>query len=423
MAGNKPPNLDHLGTRRKAAPQNQNREPFAPAGGRTQAAPMQAVGALASPAPGEYLLHATAPLVLGTGRPLDFGLGGETLDFPFPATVAGALRAALQVAGGHPPDPFVDPDSVSLHWLTLMRQWPTPEPLFARPADAAYLGGRLMRLAPEPVASDTHTDLPAGLQGLALPTDAAHAKPDPAPSWWTAAELSAWLCDPGASQLLGPYPVGDPGPKAVRRTHVVIDPGGRGAVEGGLFRSTGIELGGPSGYSLAVSCDAHGLHGAARRLGGEGRFVRFEAAPTPAMRTPPDAVRRALNEAVRVRVLLVTPAVFESGGWHPDWLSPRGSGAGQQLHGDWPGEADHSESAGLTLVAAAISRAQSYSGWQPAQAGQPAGPGRAWRVVPAGSVYWFDLPAGANALSLWGRSLCTGQWLRDGWGRCVVGTA
>ena len=51
-------------------------------------------GTVTDGAPGPaVLLHPTAPLVFGTGKPLDFGIGGDTLPFPYPATVAGALRA------------------------------------------------------------------------------------------------------------------------------------------------------------------------------------------------------------------------------------------------------------------------------------------------------------------------------------------
>jgi hypothetical protein len=147
----------------------------------------------------------------------------------------------------------------------------------------------------------------------------------------------------------------------------------------------------------------------------------------------------------------VTPAVFEQGGWRPDWIKEVNEGGLSRLVGDWPaqdsvadgravlaasGTAKDSAPAaagaapttisGLRVVAAAIMRAQNWSGWQPESPGARPGPGRAWRVVPAGSVFWFELPAGSdigNPVALWGQSLCMGHWQRDGWGRCVVGVA
>jgi hypothetical protein len=436
MAGNKPKSLDHLGPRRgnvgpaggpsgarAGAPGGGGAAPGASAAKPAPAPPRAPLG---PPQPGEYLLHPTAPLVFGTGRPLDFGLGGETLAFPYPATVAGALRAAVQAARGRAPDPFAEPDSLQLNWLTLARLQPGIEPLFPRPADAVHLGGKRSRLQPQPMPADVYLDLPAGLDRLCLDVDAGEGKPDEAPAWWSAGEMEAWLLAPGARQP-GPYPGGDRGPIDAPRMHNVIDPLGRGTIEGGLFRSTGLDFAGRSGYALAVSCTALDLDGAARRLGSEGRFARLEASPLLLLRKAPASLAQALAGARRFRCVLVTPAIFEQGGWRPDWIGQQGAGREATLLGDWPADGTAPTVAGLRLVAAAIQRAQSWSGWQPAGQGQPAGPGRAWRVVPAGSVFWFELAEGASvqggAAALWGRSLCTGHWQRDGWGRCLIGTA
>lgn len=457
-SGNRPMSLDHLGARQRAtpgAPRPGQAAPLPP-GRAVPPAPARAAAATPTPTlqpagpsvPGEYLLHPTAPLVFGTGRPLDFGLGGETLSFPFPATVAGALRAAVQATRGKVPDPFAEPDGLELRWLTLARLRPQVQPLFPRPADAVHLGGRRTRLRPEPVPAGVYTDLPSGLESLVLAPDAGNGKPDEASPWWTADELVQWLAAPDAAPAAAAYPGGDAGPRTAPRTHNVIDPRGKGTIDGGLFRSTGLDFAGRSGYALAVACSARDLDGAARRLGSEGRFARIEAVERLPLRTAPPDVTAALANARRFRCILVTPAVFERGGWCPDWIEERTEAGAQRLRGDWPaqpapagdaadgppaGSAKGSASpaaaeavAGMRLVAAAITRAQSWSGWQPEGRGTRPGPGRAWRVVPAGSVFWFELPESsgmANPVSLWGRSLCNGRWQREGWGRCVVGVA
>ena len=176
---------------------------------------------------------------------------------------------------------------------------------------------------------------------------------------------------------------------------------------------------GGGGYAIAVGCNANELEGQARRLGGEGRFVRIESnTSVPLPRTVPDELKAALQGETRVRCVLVTPALFETNGWFPDWMKE--DLATHKRSGEWGSDRGI---VSVTLVATAIARAQSYSGWRPDidPKGGP-GAGQAFRVVPAGSVFWFDVAEG-DGPKLWGRSLCQGQWQRDGWGICLVGLA
>lgn len=386
-----------------------------------------------------YLLHPRAPLVLGTGKPLDFGLGGDSLTFPFPNTVAGALRAAHSAQQGGVPDPYADIRGLALHQMALARfNWLQPEVpptlLLPRPVDAVYLNQKMLHLTPQPVPSDSWTDLPAGLQVLTLQgnDEDKKGKPDPAPAWWSTADYSQWLAKPAA---MVKHPIQnnlDTLPD--ERTHVVIDPRGKGAVSGGLFRSTGRDFGphrtptdrppprqdASHGYALAISTqEPQSLHGSTRRLGGEGRFVRFEQCKPDRLWTavtPPPG----LDKATRIRFILTTPAVFPEKGWHPDTLAynPTTNTIGGTLN-------ITGRSIAVQLLAAAINRAQSYSGWQQNSDSRP-GPGRPWRVVPAGSVYWLQVQAG-DAPALWEQSLCTNThtdaWQDNGWGRGLVGLA
>lgn len=361
----------------------------------------------------QYLIHPAAPLVFGTGRPLDFGLGGDTLPFPFPSTLAGAVRAAVAAQSGAAPDPFHGREEVRLGPTALVRLASdlTPQTLLLpRPADAVYVGGRVLPLVPGQVPGACWTDLPDGLAPLTL-HGAGDAKPDEANAWWTAAEMAAWLQAPRA--LDGPdRPVGDRGPRSATRTHVVIEArAAKGAEHGGLFRTKGMDFGPPlahGGYALWVTTSAGGLAGQPRRVGGEGRLSRIASPPRP-LELP--ALLPLADCAVRVRFVLTTPAVFPRNGWRPDWLP-----AGANAEGVVPGTDIR-----IRLAAAAITRAQSYSGWQPRDDGAGrAGPGQPWRVVPAGSVYWLDVVSG-DARALHGASLCEGRWRDDGWGYGLVG--
>lgn len=386
-----------------------------------------------------YLLHPRAPLVFGTGKPLDFGLGGDSLNFPFPSTVAGALNAAHSAAQGQQADPFAVIDGLNLQQLALARfNWLDPDGqptlLLPRPADSVYINGAMLHLAPQDPPQDCWTDLAPGLQVLALQGKAVDkhgkpvdkkGKPDPAPAWWTADDYSRWL---SAAKDRPTQAIQDePDTQADKRTHVVIDPLGKGAVTGGLFRSTGRDFGPPTqgssahaphGYALAIRAqEPQSLHGTTRRLGGEGRFVRFEKRDD-ALPWQSPAKPNGLAQATHIRFILTTPAVFPEKGWHPDGLAfDKASNTIQgYLH-------INGKAIAVQLLAAAITRAQSYSGWQPDEQGQP-NPGRPWRVVPAGSVYWLKLQSG-DAQALWGESLCTdsehGLWHSQGWGRGLVG--
>lgn len=384
-----------------------------------------------------YLLHPRAPLVFGTGKPLDFGLGGDTLNFPYPSTVAGALRATHSAQQGGVPDPYADIQDLQLHQMALARfNWLHPEEvptlLLPRPADAVYLNQKMLHLTPQPLAADSWTDLPKGLQVLTLQgnDEDKKGKPDPAPTWWNTTDYSRWLAKPSA---MAKHPVlNDHDTLPDERTHVVIDPHGKGAVTGGLFRSTGRDFGphhashqgehahqkASHGYALAIRTQGpQSLHGLTRRLGGEGRFVRFEqCAPQHlwSSATPP----QGLDKATHIRFILTTPAVFPEKGWHPDTLAynPATNTIDGTLH-------IGGRAISVQLLAAAINRAQSYSGWPMGSDGRP-GPGRPWRVVPAGSVYWLQVQAG-DAPALWEQSLCANtqhdRWQDNGWGRGLVG--
>ena len=196
------------------------------------------------------------------------------------------------------------------------------------------------------------------------------------------------------------------------RTHVAIDDATGAAKEGGLFRSAGVEFGPQFGatangmtHALAVSVESSvALQGHHRRVGGEGRPARIAAC------TPPDiwpcATPAGLAAAKRIRLMLISPAVFPSGGFVPDGFESDKDGI--------VGTLNHVR---LRIFACALDRAGTYSGWQ------VDGPGRAYRVVPAGTVYWCDVLEGGDPTALWNRSLCPAPWNASGWGYVVAGHA
>ena len=122
----------------------------------------------------------------------------------------------------------------------------------------------------------------------------------------------------------------------------------------------------------------------------------------------PAGIRSALATATKVRMVLATPAVFKDG-WKPGWLTTG-------LEGDLSGVK-------LKLVGASNGRWKAVSGWSLAP---PRGPKPIRRMVPAGSVYFFEVekPGDAAPLAdLWLQSVSDDQQeRRDGFGLALWGT-
>ena len=118
-----------------------------------------------------------------------------------------------------------------------------------------------------------------------------------------------------------------------------------------------------------------------------------------------------MSEASRLRMVLATPAVF-SRGWRPGWIGGEGNGTvpGTDIE--------------LRLVSAVTGRRQPISGWSYETGKRGIKPLR--RMVPAGSVYFFEAAKGIKREhweNLWLRSVCDDiQDQKDGFGSALWGT-
>jgi CRISPR-associated protein Cmr3 len=115
-----------------------------------------------------------------------------------------------------------------------------------------------------------------------------------------------------------------------------------------------------------------------------------------------------LGKTNLVRMVLATPALFKQG-WKPGWIGDDGKG----------------EFAGikLQLMGACVERWKPVSGWSYET---PRGPKPALRLVPAGSVYFFQTEGNAPSLAdHWlepvGDFSEDGQSGRDGFGLALWG--
>jgi len=407
-----------------------------------------------------FFIDPKAPLIFGDGRPFAGTERGDTLPFPLPSTLAGALRTAYGEQRNHD---FAHTYKALLN-LTVAGPLLVARSLgdncntvyFPKPADAVYFrqqeSTEAIRLRPVVLPSDQGgTDLPSGLLPVFLSQDT-KSKPDKGAAYWTLAHLTDWLTDDGpdviAAQDLGVSPLPQD-----HRTHVAVDAEKLTSEDGLLFQTTGLDFGprrwprpspSPSpaatrpygwqqqSFGLLVNCpdaaDEPFLSATPRlrTIGGERRPAWIEPADGlwPEIPATLDQALTNLSGTGGIRLMLVTPALFKHG-WLPDWLD-------ESLQGSPPGHPDIT----LQLCAAVLDRWQAFSGWDlqadrrhEKESVRPARhkggvPREVRRLVAAGSVYWFRLVNGNSATlsQLWLSSISDHeQDRRDGFGLAVPG--
>jgi len=251
------------------------------------------------------------------------------------------------------------------------------------------------------------------------------AKALPGDRWWSSREVLAWLGDPhdkgmSAGRIRAPVDRFD--------LHVGLDPATLTAEEGRLFghdtweyralhrvKRDAIQV-----EEFGVALRAEGATVALPawwRLGGEARLAHAEPLGADVFTFPEELALGAEERVTRFRLVLATPAFFETG-WRPDWLTPCARDGRWSFEGELP-----VLGARVRLRAACVERATPTSGWD----FQRRGPKPTRRLVAAGSVYFFETVGEGIDATAW-RSL----WLatmqradtdaaRDGFGRMVAG--
>jgi len=352
------------------------------------------------------------PLLFRDPRPFSADAGGSsarTLPIPAPSTVAGFLRTRIGANRGW--DWAADgPEmarSVSVSGPILVCNG---TPILSAPKDALILDGDALRLiALRPVDQVIGgTDLPDGMLPLRI---AEEGKPATGYGLWDWETVMNWLAIPDGTGSAVPASIAPM--EREERVHVAIC-GEKGvATDGKLFSAQFLSFEKHRWGAQATHQDWGMLArveasdnevGGVGTLGGERRLAAVEAGAT--WPECPVGVRDVLRGAKRVRMTLVTPALF-SEGWRPGW------------DGDGPAGC---ERAGLRLVGAAVGRREPLSGWD-FETRKP----RALRsLAPAGSTYFFDVADGGDP-----SVLADAGWLaptsddaqdrRDGFGLAVWG--
>lgn len=390
-----------------------------------------------------WSIEPRSPIILRDGRPfgLNPGARAESLDFPFPSTIAGAVRTRHAQKNNMS---FGDDELCALRKLAvrgpILRELAdSPQWLVAAPMDAVLFPAtdktmidrvRLRRL--EPLETEVISDLSITTVSAAqwstigmVSTDRIKDKTlSTAPRYWYWQHVEKWLLTPADNDEIDLKALGHNGPEKESRTHVGIRPDTLTGEDGRLFQTRGLEFQrkldnrGQSevrSLALALETDAD-MDDGVGVLGGEQRLVRWHRHTTQMLPTCPPTLCQSIAQSKRCRLMLLTPALFRNGFIPTDFLS-------------------ENTSVTVTLAGAALTRAQTVSGWDYGL--RSAKPTR--RLVPAGSVYFLKLQGDTTQIEHWVKQLwmhCISddthdssdttrqphQERLDGFGLAVVGT-
>lgn len=331
----------------------------------------------------------------------DAGSYGESLVPPWPSLAAGAIRSRMLVDENIDLKDFADgkvehpelgtpekPGDFAITAFHLARRHADGriEILVQPPADLVVSADSdktrsLRKLKPTPTPDGLQSSAPLPLLPI-LPED---QRRKPVRGYWlTQAGWQACLEGrlPGVDELVEAPRLW----KIDERIGVGLDPASGSARDGQLFTTQAVSMvkqghpvengqSGTADYDVGFLAAVRGAEPPADgslRFGGDARAAAIRPAETytPAV---PDYEKIARDG--RCRLILTTPGLFEKG-WLPTGVRRGDDGRFEfDLHG-----------VRGRLVCAAVSRAETVSGWDLA-AKQPK---PAQRVAPAGSVYWLD---------------------------------
>lgn len=385
-----------------------------------------------------WLIEPRDPLITRDGRPFgpNPGARANSLPFPYPSTLAGAIRTTA----GRDANGVFDCAQIP----SLLNQ-AVRGPLLVEYSE----GAPLCFLAPAPAdallleaAGDAKSDVskrqtraerkwlaPLALDPAAQcgwpkdrmlqpvgPHQPSPAKPlQGAPRFWRWDKFEQWLLNPHDDTVLL-SDLGHGGAVEEKRMHVRIAAATQTAEEGMLFQTAGREFTHvPVGVNrharleqatrLALSCATDAaLREGVTAMGGERRLVHWRKLEAGKLPDCPDGVRRKIGEQGACRLLLLTPAYF-TGGFLPQWLLSA-----------IPGLA-------VRVIGAALGRFQGISGWDL----DKRAPKEARKLAPAGAVYYLKLegtPAARAQFAdkIWMQCVSDDRQSRlDGFGLAVLG--
>ena len=376
-----------------------------------------------------------SPLIARDSRPFGMGQGNRvrSMDWISPSVIAGAVRTAVWKANDTLTPEQLKTIEVCGGFPVLNERIYLPRPLDAliRKTDKATGTTDVLRIRPMSGSAGVqmpHADLvPSAPVGM--PEE--DFKPESGDAFWPLATMAQWLgCDD--DQSVSMKIDGLPTPAKEDRTNVTILPESGAAEDSKLFTTTGLDfvrkpkegasegrlsqmrIGVRVNFGEDVWAD-FGNHAPLPErllvpLGGERRLAEVRA--TEADKGFWEAPKSLSWTGKKwLRMVLATPAIFEKG-WLPGWLREKDG----TLIGTIPGSG-----VSVRLVSAVVGRWKPLAGWSYEK--DRNGPKALRRMVPAGSVYFFEVVEGGEGIAdLWLRSVCDCQQdARDGFGLALWG--
>ena len=398
------------------------------------------------------------PIIARDGRPFGAGLRMKSLDWPYPSVTAGSFRTMIGgINGGDYPKQIEDLKAIEIAGPFPIVETAEKSELFL-PAPADFVvrkdpsSGVLESFATRPEkTNDCGCDVNVAggkLNPVLLPQAAGDEfKPAAVPGFWSLKKMSSWLCNVDGVGFLHDITTRWPDgfqalPVQDTRMHVQMDYDAGVGEEGMLFQTTGLDAhrlpnanttsvdlasSQPTSWSVRIRTSHPGYQQIASQLdqdqpiGGERRLAHWKvnSAEHHSIWECPKSVKSALNSitcetTAQVRMVLTTPAPFQQG-WRPGWLEQTSD---NRLEGTPPGI--NPDQLTVRLAGATVNRWKPISGW----CFESNGPKPVRRLVPAGSVYFFQVVSGDGSplVKQWLRSVCQNpQDQNDGFGLAIWG--
>lgn len=368
-----------------------------------------------------------SPLIARDSRPFGMGQGNRvrSMDWISPSVIAGAVRTAVWKAKDTLTPKELKTIEVNGAFPIVDEKIYFPRPLDALIHKTDKAAGTADILRVRPMNGNAGVRMP---HASLVPSDPVGMpeedfKPESGDAFWPLATMAEWLgCED--DQPVSMKIDGLPAPVKEDRTNVTILPESGAAEDARLFTTTSLDFvrkpqkdtseGRLSQMRIGVRVN-FGEHAPLPErllvpLGGERRLAEvWTAEADKGFWEVPKGLSWAGKKGLRM--VLATPAVFERG-WLPGWLREKDG----NLIGTIPGSG-----VSVRLVSAVVGRWKPLSGWSYEKGRN--GPKPLRRMVPAGSVYFFEvLEGGAGIADLWLHSVCDCvQDGRDGFGLALWG--
>lgn len=384
----------------------------------------------------DYLIEPKAPLMFRDGRNFgtDSGLA-ETLPFPRPSTLSGALRTAWAESQ----DNFHYDQAGKETLLAKTVQGPLlaeiddqgdKQVLLPAPADSVCLtdeSGKpsIHRLKPLTINTDKEgTDLPNQQLMPVFLKGGNNSKPSKqAPAFWYLEKMIEWLQDDNNSQSLPAKLQGICNLPVEVRTHVGINPDTQTNEISQLFQTAGLDFserqlqddeasvasqrGWQSSHYGLLMRFSDEIPDGYRTVGGEARLAKISNLAS-AWPICPQSLKDSLSKTRFFRLVLITPAIFVNG-YLPNFIDP------DSLQG-------RLGNLKVSLKAAAVPRWQAGTSWDMLQGKTGQGMRTVQRLVPAGAVYWFEIKHGdASQLANYWLTSISDERQNDGYGLVAPG--